>query len=66
MVEDKWLATLAGAVGGELDRVSHTLTGRLRELAERYAKPLPEIEAEITELSKRVEAHLQEMGAMWR
>lgn len=66
VVEDQWLATLAGAVGGELDRVSHTLTGRLRELAERYALPLPQIEAEVAELSARVESHLVTMGAVWR
>jgi type I restriction enzyme M protein len=34
VVDDKWLATLAAAVQGELDRVSQTLTGR-------YATPLP-------------------------
>jgi type I restriction enzyme M protein len=37
VVDDKWLATLAAAVQGELDRVSQTLTGRIRQLAERYA-----------------------------
>lgn len=41
VVEDKWLATLAAAVQGELDRVSQTLTGRIRQLAERYATPPP-------------------------
>ena len=37
VVDDKWLGTLAAAVQGELDRVSQTLTGRIRQLAERYA-----------------------------
>jgi hypothetical protein len=37
----KWMARLSAAVQGELDRVSQTLTGRIRELAERYATPLP-------------------------
>jgi len=32
----------ATAVQGELDRVSQTLTGRIRQLAERYATPLPQ------------------------
>jgi type I restriction enzyme M protein len=41
VVDDKWLATLAAAVQGELDRVSQTLAGRIRQLAERYATPLP-------------------------
>jgi hypothetical protein len=36
MVDDKWLATIAATVQGELDRVSQTLTGYIRQLAERY------------------------------
>ncbi len=63
VVEDKWLATLAGAVQGELDRVSQTLTGRIRELAERYATPLPEISAEVETLAARVDGHIQKMLA---
>ena len=43
VVDDKWLAMLAAAVQGELDRVSQTLTGRIRQLAERYATPLPQL-----------------------
>src|SRR6202171_320671 len=39
VVDDKWMARLGVAVQGELDRVSQTLTGRIRELAERYATP---------------------------
>ena len=42
MVDDKWLARLEVAVQGELDRVSQTLTGRIRQLAERYVTPLPQ------------------------
>ncbi len=41
VVDDKWLATLAAAVQTELDRVSQALTGRIKQLAERYATPLP-------------------------
>ena len=66
VVEDKWLAALTAAVQGELERVSQTLTGRIRQLAERYAAPLPQIVAEVDELSARVEAHLAKMGATWQ
>jgi type I restriction enzyme M protein len=45
----------------ELDRVSRTLTGRIRELAERYEKPLPSLIAEVSELSNRVDEHLKRM-----
>ena len=62
VVDDKWLATLADAVQDELDQISRTLTGRIRELAERYGTPLPEIASEVDALGKKVEAHLDRMG----
>ena len=62
MVDDKWLATLAAFVQGELDRVSQTLTGRIRQLAERYATPLPELTREVEKLAARVAGHLGKMG----
>ena len=62
VVEDKWCASLTAAVQSELDRVSQTLTGRIRQLAERYEAPLPEIMDEVTELTKRVKGHLKKMG----
>jgi type I restriction enzyme M protein len=62
VVDDKWLGTLAAAVQGELDRVSQTLTGRIRQLAERYATPLPELANEVEFLASRVSKHLQKMG----
>jgi type I restriction enzyme M protein len=65
VVDDKWLATLAAAVQGELDRTSQTLTSRVRELAERYATPLPALADEVDTLSAKVEKHLEAMGAVW-
>jgi type I restriction enzyme M protein len=66
VVEDKWLAAIATAVNGELDRVSQTLTGRIRQLAERYATPLPQLTDEVATLGARVDGHLKRMGAVWR
>jgi type I restriction enzyme M protein len=66
VVEDKWLATLAAAVQGELDRVSQTLTTRIRELAERYATPLPQLTDEVAALAARVDEQLKKMGAVWK
>jgi type I restriction enzyme M protein len=65
VVDDKWLATLADAVQGELDRVSQTLTSRIRQLAERYATSLPTLTSELSKLSARVDEHLKKMGAVW-
>ena len=65
VIDDKWMAMLEAAVQGELDRISQTLAGRIRELAERYARPLPELVEETESLSARVEAHLKQMGIKW-
>jgi type I restriction enzyme M protein len=62
VIDDKWMARLGAAVQGELDRVSQTLTGRLRQLAERYAAPLPSLVEEVETLAARVGTHLKKMG----
>lgn len=66
MVDDKWMARLSAAVQGEIDRVSQTLTGRIRQLAERYATPLPGLTEEAEALAARVEDHLKAVGAVWK
>jgi type I restriction enzyme M protein len=66
VVDDKWLATLAAAVQGELDRVSQTLTSRIRQLAERYAVQMPQLTCQIATLATRVDEHLKKMGAVWK
>jgi type I restriction enzyme M protein len=66
VVDDKWMARLSADVQGELDRVSQTLTGRIRELAERYATPLPMLVDEVERLAARVDEHLEKMGAAWK
>ena len=64
-VDDKWMTCLTAAVQGELDRVSQTLTGRIRQLAERYTTPMPTLIDEVATLTARVNEHLQKMGATW-
>lgn len=66
VIDDKWMATLAATVQGELDRVSQTLTGRIRELAERYGTTLPKLTEDVAALAVRVEAHLAKMGVSWK
>jgi type I restriction enzyme M protein len=62
VVEDKWMNELSTRILGEVDRLSQTLAGRVKELAERYAKPMPEIVEEVEDLKKKVEGHLKKMG----
>ena len=66
MVEDKWLAALSAQVQGELDRVSQALTGRIRQLTERYARPLPRLAEEVDTLAASVDEHLKKMGFAWQ
>ena len=65
VVDDKWLAALNTDIQGEMDRVSRQLTGRVKELAERYETPLPQMVARVTELEDRVKGHLEKMGYSW-
>ncbi len=63
VVDDKWMGHLSAAVQSEMDRVSLMLTGRIRQLAERYATPLPKLRRRVKEMSAKVEVHLKKMGA---
>ena len=64
-MEDKWLAAIAESVHSEMDRVSQSLTRRVKELAERYETPLPDAANKVTNLEKLVTAHLAKMGFVW-
>ena len=62
VVTDKWMHTMEQTIKTEMDRISHRLTQRVRELAERYAEPLPELVQNVEDLEKKVAFHLQKMG----
>ena len=62
VVDDKWLATLRAAIHGEMDRISQGLTQRVKELAERYETPMPQMANRVSELEAKVNQHLARMG----
>jgi type I restriction enzyme M protein len=66
IVEEKWMTNLEKEVNAELDRISQRLTKRIKELAERYETPLPDLIEEVEKLSKKVDAHLEKMGYVWK
>ncbi|MEY4729445.1 MAG: hypothetical protein RL020_603 [Pseudomonadota bacterium] len=66
VVDDKWLAVLDKEIHGEMDRVSQALTQRVKELAERYETPLPQMLSRMAELEANVNHHLQKMGFAWK
>jgi hypothetical protein len=45
-----------------MDRVSQALTKRVKELAERYEMPMPQLTSRVVELEAKVNGHLERMG----
>ena len=62
VVHHKWMSAMETAIQGEMERISQRLTGRIKELMERYETPLPEIDRELAALEAKVNAHLNKMG----
>lgn len=62
LVEDKWLATLQSQIEAEIERITQQLASRLQELKQRYSEPMPEITANVEQLSLKVAEHLKAMG----
>jgi len=65
VVKDKWLASIEEAIDEEIRRVAHRLAARVKELAERYAEPLPELEQQVEHYAAKVTEHLKKMGMSW-
>ena len=66
VIEDKWFASFRVTVEDEVERLTQRLAGRMKELDERYAHPLSEMEQEVEAFSTKVEGHLVKMGLAWR
>lgn len=65
VIQDKWLASINHLINDELERISHNLAGRIKELTERYENTLPELTNNIKLLDERVEENLRKMGFQW-
>ena len=62
VVGDKWMASVRGAIGNEVERLASGLVDRVRVLEERYADSLPELEGRVEDYGAKVESHLRRMG----
>ena len=62
IVNKKWLKYLEEALNDEMGNIIQNLTSRIKELAQRYETPLPEIEEEVDEYEQKVKQHLKIMG----
>lgn len=65
VVEDKWMNSIESTIKAEMDRISQTLTQRIKELEERYEMPLPKLNEVVNTFEERVNTHLQGMGYLW-
>lgn len=62
VVNDKWMNAIGNDVKSDMDHISQRLTQRIKELAERYESPLPNINKQVKELEEKVSIHLKKMG----
>jgi len=65
VVDKKWMRSIERRIKTEMDNISHRLTQRIKELAERYETPLPQLTSEVNDLTAKVENHLRKMGLIW-
>jgi type I restriction enzyme M protein len=65
VVEKKWMAEMQKRISTEMDNISQCLTQRIKELAERYETPLPQLNKNVDELTAKVETHLRKMNFKW-
>jgi type I restriction enzyme M protein len=65
VTDHKWMHTVATAITTEMERVSQALTQRIKELADRYDSPMPQLKNEVETLEEKVNAHLAKMGLVW-
>jgi type I restriction enzyme M protein len=66
LVENKWMNSLQLEIQNEMDRISHRLAQRIKELAERYETTLPQLAYETEDLVAKVNTHLKKMGFIWK
>lgn len=65
LVNRKWYYTIFDGIKSLYVTTSHNMANRIIELAERYEDTLPCLNAEVTALEEKVNAHLERMGHTW-
>ena len=65
LVNKKWYYSIYDGIDALYTSISHNLSARITELAERYESTLPELEKEVAEYEAKVKAHLKQMGFEW-
>ncbi|MFH6970891.1 type I restriction-modification system subunit M [Flavobacterium petrolei] len=65
VVDDKWLTSLQAVIQTEIDAISQRLTGRVKELSDRYENTLGELDSQTKTLEDKISTHLEKMGLVW-
>lgn len=65
LVNRKWYYTIFDGISALYAATSHSMAGRILELAERYEHTLPELEKDVADYESKVKAHLERMGFSW-
>lgn len=65
VVEKKWMVNMAQRIRTEMDNISHRLTQRIKELADRYEIPLPKLKGKVADLNTVIDNHLKKMNFTW-
>ena len=66
VVKDKWFASIQASIEDGVQRLIQQLTGRVNEVEERYAQPLPQLDSEVESFNTKVEEHLENLGIDWK
>jgi len=65
VIEKKWIVEMEKRVRTEMDNISHRLTQRIKELADRYETTMPQLTKNVNALTIKVEKHLKQMNFKW-
>jgi len=62
VLDEKWHATVASRIEGEVNSLTLDLVGRVQQLGERYVETVGALDAELEKLEAKVASHLADMG----
>lgn len=65
LVNKKWYYSIFDGIDALYIAISHCITERIIELAERYENTLPELTAQVEDYEAKVKSHLERMGFKW-
>ena len=65
LVNKKWYYSIFDGIDALYVAISHSITDRIVELAERYEDTLPALSALVDDYEARVKSHLERMGFKW-